>query len=147
MQAQRVYDWERNDVEPHDVGLLSRDDVMKLVGLASSILGIKPPSVRLVKASKAPCKAIPRSWSIEISDWGRNRVTILHEIAHLATIGAVMRGEDGHGPTFVATAMCLYASILGIDFEHLMSSALRFGIRVGQPVAPRVVRNFSDIEF
>lgn len=147
MRVQRVYNWERNDVEPYDVGVLSREDVSRLVVMASSALGIKPPNVRFVKSDNIPCKAIPRTWSIEISMWGRNRTTILHEIAHLATVEAVMKGEDGHGPTFVATAIYLYAVFLKLDPRALIASAMQFGIPVGRPVAPKVRRNFSEIEF
>jgi len=147
MPATRVYDWERNDVEPCDIGFLSREEVLKLVNAACECLGIPAPKVRFINASRAPCKAIPRTWTLEISDWGRNRVTILHEVAHLATIRAILRGEDAHGPTFVATAICLYAAFLNLDPTDLKLKAMRFGIRVGQPVLPQRVRNFSDFEF
>lgn len=147
MSATRVYNWERNDVEPFDIGFLSREEVAKLVSEASGILGIPVPQIKFVKSDKIPCKAIPRTWTLQISDWGRQRTTILHEVAHLATLGAIMRGEDGHGPTFVATAICLYARFLKLDPADLVTKAVRFGIQVGKPVLPRKVSNFSDIEF
>jgi len=147
MTAQRVYDWERNFVEPRDIGFLSRDDTRALVGSASSFLGIREPSVRFVKASSAPCKANFREWSIVISDWGRSRVTVLHEVAHLGSVQALMRGEDGHGPTFVATAISLYARFLGLDPNALAAQARSVGIAVGNAPPPPGARRFMDVDF
>lgn len=147
MTAQRVYDWERNFVEPKDIGLLSRDDAKGLVSAASSFLGIREPTVRFVKASSAPCKANFREWSIVISDWGRSRVTVLHELAHLGSVQAVSQGEDGHGPTFVATAIALYARFLGMDAAILSAQARSVGIQVGKAPAPQGEGRFMDIDF
>jgi len=147
MTAQRVYDWERNFVEPRDIGFLSRDDTKGLVSAASSFLGIREPAVRFVKASSAPCKANYREWSIVISDWGRSRVTVLHEMAHLGSVQAVLRGEDGHGPTFVATAIALYERFLAMDPTVLAAQARAVGIQVGAMRAPPGARRFMDVEF
>jgi len=130
--AQRVYDWERCYVEPYDVSFLSRDDIRSLVTIAAGILSIAVPGVRFVKSAATPCRADPARWQIEIADWGRNRVTILHEMAHLATIRRVAAGEDPHGPSFVAMAIRLYARFLDLDEAHLKSLAIRSGIKVGE---------------
>lgn len=148
MSADRIYAWEANEVEPCDNGVLSRDDAMDLVNSAARTLGIPMPTVRIKKGSfAAPCKAVPAKWTIELSDWGRNKTTVLHEMAHLATVDAVLRGEDGHGPTFIGTAICLYAVYLKLDPARLITSAMGFGIEVGFPASLRRPRNFSDIEF
>jgi len=147
MTAQRVYDWERNYVEPHDVGFLSREDTRTLVTAGASFLGIPMPTVRFVKASTAPCRANPADWSITICDWGRGRTTILHELAHLGSVRAVMAGEDAHGPTFVATAIHLYARFIGLDAAALTAAALRVGIEVGVPPRPPSERRFMDVDF
>lgn len=140
MRAGVVYDWERNYVEPRDIGMLSRDDVRALVRNSSGFLGICPPEVRFVKASSSPCKALFSTWEIRLSDWGRNRVTVLHEVAHFGSLPAVLRGEDGHGPSFVATAIRLYSRFIGLDADMLRTSALRVGIAVGDLGMARATR-------
>jgi len=147
MTAQRVYDWERNYVEPRDIGFLSREDTRTLVAASSSLLGIPQPTVRFVKASSAPCRANPSDWSVTISDWGRTRTTVLHEVAHLGSLRAVLAGEDAHGPTFVATAILLYARFLRLDAAARAGGARRVGVQVGVPPMPPSERRFMDVDF
>jgi hypothetical protein len=149
--AQRVYDWERTFVEPGDPSLLSREDCAALSAAACRVLGIPVPRLRFTKQSSAPCWANPREWTVSISDWGRTRVTLLHELAHL---GAVARGavrEDPHGPTFLRCAIDLYVAFLRMDVRSLEAGAGRFGLSpaagAAVPVGRPASTGFFDGEF
>lgn len=83
-----------------------------------------------------PCRAIPAKWEIVITDWGRHPVTVLHEVAHLASWEAVVAGEAAHGPSFLGQAMDFYEAFLGLDRGHLLRTAAEAGLP--PPAAPRV---------
>jgi hypothetical protein len=146
MRAQLVYDWEANHVEPGDRTFLSREAARALVVEACRFLGIKVPEIQFINGSMAPCSASITRWKLRITEWGRTRVTLLHEVAHLGSAEAVRAGEDGHGPTFLAVAISLYSRFLGLDEQTLITSARRVGLSVGDaPSAKR--RSFLDIDF
>lgn len=155
MQAQLLYDWERNHVEPKGQAYLSREDCLSLVRRASAAAGIVPPSVRFAKAASMPCRAVPGRWEVVIADWGRNPVTVLHEVAHLAALPALAEGEDPHGPAFLAQAIAFYAHFLGLDEGMLRRTAASMGLaaapRTGARDAKKPPRSaaggFEEVEF
>jgi hypothetical protein len=129
-QQQRVYSWERAVVEPYDVATMSKDEIVEFVFKACSLIGIPMPFIRFNKTMKS-CRAYPGLNKIDISLWGRNAATILHEIAHLADPMAAQGLEPGHGPTFVGIAMALYERIIGVPRERLEEgiAAYRLDVR------------------
>lgn len=151
MRAQLLYDWERNYVEPGAVGFLSREACLALVSKAAVASGIPAPAVRFAKSASMSCRAVPSKWQVVIADWGRTPVTVLHEVAHLATIRNVMAGEDPHGPAFLAQAIDYYSRFLGIDGEALRKSAAAVGLEVGRQPSPQAKPSarpgFADVEF
>lgn len=151
MNAQRLYDWERNSVEPFAKAFLSREECEALVSRAAGAAGIKLPRVRFAKSASMPCRAVPTRWEVVIADWGRTPVTVLHEVAHLATLPAVIAGEDPHGPAFLAQAIAFYACFLGMDEGRLRQTAISVGLAVAvkaEKKPPRSDRDgFGEIEF
>lgn len=147
--AQRVYDWENNCVEPKAVGFLSRDECHELVDKACTMSGILKPSIRISKSAFMSCRAVPAKWQLVFSGWGRTGVTVLHEVAHLATIQAILRGEDAHGPSFVGQAIEFYHRILGVDLEYLVRTANEFSISVRMPNKEKVLKRstFEAVDF
>lgn len=148
-QAQRTYDWERNFVEPKLPAFLSKEECLSLVRRAAAEAGMEVPAVRFAKAASMPCRAVPSKWEIVIADWGRTPVTVLHEMAHLAAIDGLMRGEDGHGPSFMGWACAYYSRLLGLDHAYLVGTANSMGLHVSDPAraASRGARGFHDVEF
>jgi len=155
MRAQLLYDWERNFVEPSAQSFMSREDCLSLVFRSSAAAGIPAPRVRFAKSTRAPCRAVPSRWEVVIADWGRNPVTVLHEVAHLATLPAIAAGEDPHGPSFLAQAIAFYADFLGMDEAKLRKTAAAIGLAVAPRPGGRNAEKppsasrggFSDIEF
>ena len=127
-QAQVVYEWERRHVEPLLApAMMSSAQVEILVGEACAATGTRSPAVRYANLAM-PCHADTRTWTLLIANWGRNKVTVLHEVAHLAVHG---REREGHGPAFVGMAISLYAAFCAMDGDALAASARRMGLRVG----------------
>lgn len=151
LTAERVYGWERDSVERSDGTLLSREDCRDLAAAASALLGIAEPGLRFVKSGHSPCWAQPSSWTVSISDWGRTRVTLLHEVAHLGSVSALLRGEDPHGPAFVRCAMDLYEAFVGMPMDRLEATAAAHGIAFAPRGARRAARGrpdrFMDVDF
>lgn len=154
MRAELLYDWERNYVEPHAQYYLSKDSCIALIEKASLLAGIRRPDIRFMKSASAPCRAVPGKWQIVITDWGRTPVTVLHEVAHLAAFPAQLKGEDPHGPAFLAQAISFYANFLGLDEEKMRQTAASVGLKAGQPPQgmrrrePRAsTSSFGDVEF
>lgn len=153
-QASRVYAWEAEAVEPmqrpQDT-LLTMTECRELVRKASSRSLIEPPHVVFSTAQLANCWADPRNNRIRICKWGHSGVTVLHEVAHLATIDAIIAGENPHGPSFVGRAIDFYAFYLGMDLRTLLESAARFGLSARAPRrrTPRTTSGspFSEIDF
>lgn len=154
-QRDRLYEWEREAIEAHlPPEVMSREEVRDLIAAASSVLGMPEPEVAF-KTLPVPCRAIPAHWRIEISEWGRTRVTVLHEIAHLATLPAMRRGEEPHGGAFLGMAIALYARFIGLDGAALVRSARAEGLIVvpvrlaGRPPEPSADegRFFEDLDF
>lgn len=149
-QAQRVYDWERNFVEPKAMDYLSREDCLSLVRRGAQLAGMDVPNVRFAKSAAMPCRAVPDRWEIVIADWGRTPVTVLHELAHLAAVRGMAPGEDVHGPVFMGWACAYYSLLLGIDRAYLLRSAGGVALSVARlsqlhEVQPR--QGFSEVEF
>jgi hypothetical protein len=155
--ADRVYAWEENFVDPRQPDrfkLLSSEQCRELIFTACSRSGTTVPALRFVRQSLVPCKANFRDWTITISEWGRNGLTVLHEVAHLATVKAIQAGEDGHGPAFVRQAMDLYNEFMGIDMDHMEMTATRARVAFAARNARRPARPsngdtspFGDLDF
>ena len=151
-QAERVYEWERACVETRvPLEVRSLDEMNDLVLEAAGFLGIGLPDVRTTNSDTA-CKAIPGEWAIEIAPWGRNAVTVLHEVAHLGTWNQVLVGEQPHGAAFVGAAIMLYSRFLGLDPDRLTTSAGAYGLAVRmhgnfRKPAPVETESFLDDDF
>lgn len=148
--ANAVYAWEKSYVEPRPALYLSSEQVVDLARQASWKENIPVPIIRFVKSNSLPCQAHIDTWMIDIADWGRTPCTVLHEVAHLATLPALAKGEDPHGPSFVTKCIDLYHHFIKIPLEHLCWSATRSGLQYHPfPAAQRKTQksSFEDIEF
>lgn len=149
--AQLEYDWEANYVETCVASVrLSREECEYYVRKAVEISGVAAPTLSFPK-TRNRCTFYPGRWHVEISGWGRTPVTILHEMAHLASFPAVLRGENPHGPAFVRQAIEFYHRIIGIDQAYLFQTATHVGLEIGGTLyrhrAPkRPELDFSDID-
>lgn len=144
--AQRVYDWEAQCVEPKAGGFLSRDECHELIERACAFSKMAKPQVRISKATYMSCRAIPGKWQLVFAGWGRTGVTVLHEVAHLATYQDVIRGEDGHGPAFVGQAIEYYSTFLGIDIQYLIRTANEFRIPYRFPYT-QITKSVTKTDF
>ncbi len=104
---------------------------------AAAHLGMRQPAIGFTAMPGVPCLAYPSRHALRIAEWGRDQVTVLHEVSHLATWPAVLRGEAPHGPAFVTMAIALYARFLGIPVAWLEETARmrRIAFRPGRRAA------------
>jgi hypothetical protein len=151
--AEKVYAWERSYVERSPALYLSRDQVISLVTKTSWRERIKKPEIRFISSRNHSCVAHIDTWMLDINDWGRTPCTVLHEMAHLVTAeAAFLKGEDPHGPLFVAKCIDLYHHFIGIPLERLISTARMRGIEIGPLIVPPKISHkpgssFEDIDF
>lgn len=152
--ARRLYHWEDSFVDPRQSAadrLLTREQCRDYVAMACAATGTRLPTVRFNKTSHLPCRADLRNWEIILAEWGQAALPVLHETAHLATYAAVMRGENGHGPSFARMAIEFYSAFLRIDKDYLLATAQRCGVAVGPPVVrlslPSNESPFADEDF
>ncbi|MDW9478958.1 hypothetical protein GOB57_09720 [Sinorhizobium meliloti] len=152
--ASRLYRWEDAFVEPRQSAadrLLTTEQCRDYVFRACSATGTRHPTIRFTKASHLPCRADLERWEIILAEWGRAALPVLHETAHLATYEAVLRGENGHGPSFARMAIELYAAFLGIDRDYLVRTAVKCGVIVGPPILKIALSSsqspFTEIDF
>lgn len=146
-QALLVYKWESARIEPIARGHLDRAGAASLVASAAVFCGIPIPAIRTVNETGTICRAIPKTWTIELAGFGRQPTTILHEVAHLGCIREQMaRGErEGHGPIFVRTAIDLYAYFFDEPAEPMIASARQVGIRVAEEPIPVIAARLGSI--
>lgn len=149
--ARACYAWEAQYVEPRAVAYLSKDDCVDLIRSAALREGIKVPVVNFMSVDRLPCKANIDTWTIDIAYWGRTPVTLLHELAHLVTVDAIFKGEDPHGPTFIAKCIDYYHHYLKIPVDHMRDGARKFGLKIGNVRSASSFRpkemQFDDLEF
>lgn len=158
--TKKVYDWETNYISPLDGHYLSKYDCFDLIQKSSDFLKINPPTVRLRKASQIPCEAVPKKWEMILADWGRTRVTVLHEMAHFVSYKATYEyGDDPHGLLFIIHAMLLYHKFLNISVNVLIKTLNQSGINIGMgenevkklfdkfEIKKKTEDTFSDIDF
>lgn len=128
-QQKLVYAWEASHVEPLDNSMLSYKEINDLVIHASGLLGIIRPDVRF-KKTNAHCRAFPLKNVIVITNWGKTKTTVLHELAHIADF-QITRGRSGmgHGPVFLGLAMALYSYYLKLSPNLLNNSASGMGLK------------------
>lgn len=132
---ERLYEWERSFIEtkvPQQI--MSRDQIVGLVGRATALLELRQPKVRFVSLNVS-CRATPALNLLEIADWGRNPHVLLHETAHLATWGAVLAGDAPHGLAFTTIAIILYNRFLGLSLDYLLETAGSRGLSFHEPAA------------
>lgn len=152
--ARRLYHWEDAFVEPKQSAadrLLTTEQCRDYVFRACAVTGTRLPTIRFKNASHVPCKADFNRWEIILAEWGHAALPVLHETAHLATFDAVMRGENGHGPSFARMVIEFYSAFLGINRDYLLQTAARCGVPVGPPVIrispPSNTSPFSELDF
>lgn len=140
-QQHEVYAWERDFVEKR-VGpeIMSREECRDLVAAAAAHLGLRTAPTVSFPVIQMACKAIPSKNAIEIADWGRSKVTVLHEMAHFGSWRAVIRGEEPHGDTFVGCAIGLYAKFCGLDVKWLEEKAAMRRLRFVPNLKPNLGR-------
>lgn len=149
--AQACYAWEAQYVEPRAKLLLSRDNIRELVKQVALRENMPIPKVEFMSVENIPCYAKIDTWSIHIANWGYTPTTILHELAHLATLQALIDGEDPHGPAFIAKCIDYYHYFLKIPVEHMKAGARRYGLKIGNTLCAYTFRpkenQFDDLEF
>ena len=145
-QQFEVYAWERDFVEKA-VGseMMSRQECEEMVLAAAAHLRL--PSVPDVSFPTLlrDCRAYPSRNLIEIAEWGRGRVTLLHEIAHFGSWREVIRGEEPHGESFMGCAIGLYAKFLGLSLDELERTATLRKLRYVPSLKPTMGRITGDL--
>ncbi len=122
----RVYDWERVYVDARVApAILSRDECHDFIRMVSLHLGVRIPELSFVQGGN--CFAT-MAGTMTLADWGRTHQTLLHEMAHIATLDYILAGEAPHGERFVFQAIDLYVTFLGLDLATLTNSALEMKI-------------------
>lgn len=122
-QQHLLYSWESAFVDGKVASaVMSRQETVELVARSCALLGIPEPRLRFLQLNVS-CRADMMRNVIEIADWGRTRPTLLHEIAHLATIKDVIRGDHPHGRAFLSTAIGLYARFVPLPIDYLVETA------------------------
>lgn len=149
--ATACYAWEAHYVEPKAVSYMSKDDCLDMVQTVALRENLPIPKINFMSAANIPCYANISDWSINIAIWGRTPVTILHELAHLMTADLLTRGEDPHGPTFIAKCIDYYHYFLKIPVEDMREGARKFGLKIGVVQSADRHRpktnQFDEIEF
>jgi hypothetical protein len=127
-QRETLYEWERAYVDARwPPETMSAEEVRALVVRVSAVLRIPEPTISF-KSIDISCKARPLANRLDIADWGRTRPTILHEMAHLGSWRAVLRGDTPHGVAFTTMAIALYHRFLGMPLDYLEESAASRGL-------------------
>jgi len=128
-QQKIVYSWEAAHVESQDSHILSYNEIRELVRHASGLIGIMHPDLKF-KKTNAHCRAYPIKNLIVITNWGKTKTTVLHELAHIADF-QITKGKSGmgHGPIFLGISMALYSFYLKIPISYLHKSALGMGLK------------------
>ncbi|AOG03446.1 hypothetical protein [Bosea sp. RAC05] len=131
----RVYEWERTNIDRHlQAAIMSRDECSDFVRMVALHLGVRVPELTFVQGGH--CFATT-SGTITLADWGRTHQTILHEMAHIATLDYVLTGEAPHGERFIFQVIDLYVTFMGLDGEKLMKTAREWKlIERTRPIAP-----------
>lgn len=122
ISAQAVYDWEAEVVEPHAVEMLDKDGCRAILREVCRLARLEPPRL-IFTPLRVPCYYEPRDRKIRIAEWGRTRVTVLHEIAHYVDHAMNGLGAAPHGPNFVRIAMALYARYVGVPLDDMEKGA------------------------
>ncbi len=149
--ARACYAWEAHYVEPRAIAYLAKDDCVDLIYTVALRENIQIPKINFMNVDQIPCYANISDWSINIAQWGRTPVTILHEMAHLTTFEFLKSGEDPHGPTFIAKCIDYYHYFLKIPVEHMRDGARKFGLKIGNVQSAQQFRlkenQFDDVVF
>lgn len=147
-QRQKLYDAERKAEEalrkmhrehstphsrPMDVGLtrIPDDDCQEFVHEVCDQLGVQRVAVRLVSADGHAAKYEREEKdsppAIVLPPWARNKVTILHELAHHIT----HRYFPGHGAEFVTNFLMLLRTVIpGPVSQVFLDEFLAAGVEV-----------------
>lgn len=122
-QQNQLYEWERAFVETRvPAEAMSTDEVVLLIARVSGTLGIPTPRVRFLSLNVS-CRAVIHENVLEVAPWGRTRATLLHEMAHLGSWPAILRGDSPHGRAFTTLAIILYNRFLGLPLDYLVDTA------------------------
>lgn len=130
-QRQRMYDWERDlwkavSPEPEALDQL-RGFLLWVWSLEARRYyrsAVPPPAIGDGR-SRRSAAAIYSRHEIALPRWARNRIVLLHEIAHFFD-----QRNEPHGPEFVGILIGLMARHDNWDWRSLVRSARSWGLRV-----------------
>lgn len=126
-QATRNYDWEKKACATDYRTYLTDYEVLDLVRQICIDYKLEIfPKVRTGKGGFA----WGRANCISLPSWAKNKMTVVHEMAHVVFFQKMKDYHKyaGHGPEYIRLLLNMYAKYLGKDLEELERSARLAGL-------------------
>lgn len=139
-QRQKVYDWEKKYIFPHDRSFVSFEQIQSVVDYVwfNEGLSYPPKVIPLASNTKNFCGKANR---LEVQFFEKTTTktcVILHELAHSMTHEHVDDQEvnDGHGVKFMGIFMRLLDKYMQFELSYLRQTAEAMRIRFNMNAKP-----------
>ncbi len=136
-QRQKVYNWEYRVYPDSYKEEMTLMECVKFVHDICKDYGVAPPAVNDGRRRRRAVGGLHR---IALPKWSRNRVIILHELAHTLTMRYSKTLDiAAHGPEYVRVLIELLAKYNNASVRELSKSARASKIKIGELVLPSKV--------
>jgi hypothetical protein len=134
-QRQKVYDWERSNVAPHDVNYIPLAQVQSIIDYVWAAEGLLyPPRAELLPKQIKKAAGDATRTCVRFRE-STNTWIVLHELSHSMT-STVDNVSNQHGALFMGIYIQLLTRYLKLPFGELMESAEAAGLKVKADAKP-----------
>jgi hypothetical protein len=143
-QSESVYAWEIQTFPQRDIGSLSLAECHALVTkIWKQTLNLKA-DVPPISDGRGSSYARVYNETIHLPRWSRNRLIVIHELAHCVTSMMDHERSVAHDGLY----MQVYLTILALEGDHkydwLLKSAKDYGLKVSRADFHKRIRKFQD---
>jgi hypothetical protein len=141
-QSEKVYAWEIKTFPQRDTCVLSLDECRELVAAIWGELNLKD-AVPPVSDGRGSPYARVFNEIIHLPRWSRNRIIVVHEVAHCITDLIDNDRSVAHDGLYMQFYLTLLARLGDYKYEWLLKSAKDYGLKVSRANMLNRIKKFQ----
>ena len=143
-QTERVYAWEIQTFPQRDIGVLSLDECKALVAkIWKQTLNLKDDVPSVSDGRGSSCARVYQD-IIHLPRWSRNRLIVIHEVAHCITSLIDHDRSVEHDGLYMRIYLALLAMEGDYKYSWLLKSAKNYGLKVSRSDFLKRIKKFQN---
>jgi len=143
-QTERVYAWEIQTFPQRDIGVLSLDECKALIHkIWKGTLNLKADVPPVSDGRGSSCARVYQD-IIHLPRWSRNRLIVIHEVAHCVTSMINHERSVEHDGLYMQIYLTLLSMEGDYKYDWLLKSAKAYGLKVSRTQVLKRIRKFQN---